>query len=457
MHFSKEYILKYNTAKEIIKSHLSSIEIELDRLEGVKGLNTIEECREFISNVIVEPFDSISEHIEKISFELNLLQMFCHEDVKNIIPSIIALEDMEEDEAFSKAKDIDWLIGIIGRDDRLDKSERYRLLDISEFNKKVRYFIHSTLAIVQNPLPITVLNKIKNNIKKGSMISTADVLSKDVNYCMSEVYRIKKSIEQFHILSNSDYGNWASEKISCEELKHYFEVYKHRFENYFFKEKIYNIKVNIFNELGTKNLSIPLDKIKEVIDVFLHNAAEELVDKEGDEGEFEKTIICTIKDINNKCCIEVQDNGRGIEADSIDKAFYSTKANSKNYGIGLDIAKKNSIIVKGELLMINDENSGAIFRLIFPYEIRVDQTGFGHKLNVVTIGQGGKKINAELEKITKEHISPRVIRASDDSAVKGLIKDKILDAVDVIVIEKDNSIINEWLKKSNFKGKLITA
>ncbi len=70
--FSKEYILKYNTAKEIIKSHLSSIEIELDRLEGVKGLNTIEECREFISNVIVEPFDSISDHIEKISFELNL-------------------------------------------------------------------------------------------------------------------------------------------------------------------------------------------------------------------------------------------------------------------------------------------------------------------------------------------------------------------------------------------------
>ena len=366
MHFFKEYVQNYNEKKEHINSILNNIESSLDVLLKVKNIKTIDECNEFIL-INKSIFEAIDKDITKIIENLNLLQNFCYEDIKNILPFIPEFKSLDEHEAFLKAKNIDYLIECIKNDREPNIYEKVNLLEIAEFNKKVRYFIHTTMAIAENPSAFIIQKKLEKNIKENQFIHEPMNLFMEVNSLMSEVYRIRRLLDQYHVLSNSSYGNWDSHSIEVKEIIDYLKIYKYRFEGFYFNENIYFIDLNIDDSTIQQDLklNIPLDKVKEIIDVLLHNAADELVSKELVLGKFDKKINCIINECDNNIIISIEDNGRGFEDSNLLKPFSTTKnGRFHNQGIGLDIASTNCMILSGKLEIENKENSGALFRLI---------------------------------------------------------------------------------------------
>lgn len=459
MHFFKEYVQNYNEKKEHINSILNNIESSLDVLLKVKNIKTIDECNEFIL-INKSIFEAIDKDIAKIIENLNLLQNFCYEDIKNILPFIPEFKSLDEHEAFLKAKNIDYLIECIKNDREPNIYEKVNLLEIAEFNKKVRYFIHTTMAIVENPSAFIIQKKLEKNIKENQFIHKPMNLFMEVNSLMSEVYRIRRLLDQYHVLSNSSYGNWDSHSIEVKEIIDYLKIYKYRFEGFYFNENIYFIDLNIDDSTIQHDLklNIPLDKVKEIIDVLLHNAADELVSKELVLGKFDKKINCIINECDNNIIISIEDNGRGFEDSNLLKPFSTTKnGRFHNQGIGLDIASTNCMILSGKLEIENKENSGALFRLIFPRDIKANTEIFKLKINIAVFGKSmntSKKLD-ELKEIHKDNY--RIVQINSIEDFNVFLKNASLKAIDIIIIDNNEKELNESMKKYFYKGQIIVV
>lgn len=459
MHFFKEYVQNYNEKKEHINSILNNIESSLDVLLKVKNIKTIDECNEFIL-INKSIFEAIDKDITKIIENLNLLQNFCYEDIKNILPFIPEFKSLDEHEAFLKAKNIDYLIECIKNDREPNIYEKVNLLEIAEFNKKVRYFIHTTMAIVENPSAFIIQKKLEKNINENQFIHEPMNLFMEVNSLMSEVYRIRRLLDQYHVLSNSSYGNWDSHSIEVKEIIDYLKIYKYRFEGFYFNENIYFIDLNIDDSTIQHDLklNIPLDKVKEIIDVLLHNAADELVSKELVLGKFDKKINCIINECDNNIIISIEDNGRGFEDSNLLKPFSTTKnGRFHNQGIGLDIASTNCMILSGKLEIENKENSGALFRLIFPRDIKANTEIFKLKINIAVFGKSmntSKKLD-ELKEIHKDNY--RIVQINSIEDFNVFLKNASLKAIDIIIIDNNEKELNESMKKYFYKGQIIVV
>lgn len=459
MHFFKEYVQNYNEKKEHINSILNNIESSLDVLLKVKNIKTIDECNEFVL-INKSIFEAIDKDITKIIENLNLLQNFCYEDIKNILPFIPEFKSLDEHEAFLKAKNIDYLIECIKNDREPNIYEKVNLLEIAEFNKKVRYFIHTTMAIAENPSAFIIQKKLEKNIKENQFIHEPMNLFMEVNSLMSEVYRIRRLLDQYHVLSNSSYGNWDSHSIEVKEIIDYLKIYKYRFEGFYFNENIYFIDLNIDDSTIQQDLklNIPLDKVKEIIDVLLHNAADELVSKELVLGKFDKKINCIINECDNNIIISIEDNGRGFEDSNLLKPFSTTKnGRFHNQGIGLDIASTNCMILSGKLEIENKENSGALFRLIFPRDIKANTEIFKLKINIAVFGKSmntSKKLD-ELKEIHKDNY--RIVQINSIEDFNVFLKNASLKAIDIIIIDNNEKELNESMKKYFYKGQIIVV
>lgn len=425
----------------------------------VKNIKTIDECKEFIL-VNKSIFETIDKDITKIIENLNLLQNFCYEDIKNILPFIPEFKSLDEHEAFLKAKNIDYLIECIKNDREPNIYEKVNLLEIAEFNKKVRYFIHTTMAIVENPSAFIIQKKLEKNIKENQFIHEPMNLFMEVNSLMSEVYRIRRLLDQYHVLSNSSYGNWDSHSIEVKEIIDYLKIYKYRFEGFYFNENIYFIDLNIDDSTIQRDLklNIPLDKVKEIIDVLLHNAADELVSKELVLGKFDKKMNCIINECDNNIIISIEDNGRGFEDSNLLKPFSTTKnGRFHNQGIGLDIASTNCMILSGKLEIENKENSGALFRLIFPRDIKANTEIFKLKINIAVFGKSmntSKKLD-ELKEIHKDNY--RIVQINSIEDFNVFLKNASLKAIDIIIIDNNEKELNESMKKYFYKGQIIVV
>lgn len=457
MHFFKEYIENYNETKSKLNIILNGIEKHLDSLLSVKSLVSIEDCQNFLhSNE--DSFDAINKGVRDIVETLNLLQVFCYDDIKKILPFIVEFKSLDEHEAFLKAKNIDYLIECIKKEHDTKTYEKNNILDIAEFNKKVRYFIHTTMAIVENPSAYIIQRKLQKNIKENRFVNSAEDLYSEVNYLLSEVYRIKRLLEQYHILSNSSYGNWSSSDVKIKEIVDYLNIYKHRFEGFYFEENIYPINVEIKNNIPEeKIIHVPVDRIKEIIDVLLHNAADELVSKEIELGQFEKKIVSELNETESEIILNIQDNGRGFEDDSLLKAFASTKKTRfHNQGIGLDIANTNCMIISGKLEIKNStETGGAIFTLKFPMNVKANTDIFRLKINIAVFGHSKKTLEKmeELKKIYKDN--NRIIQINTSDEFKTYLQNASLGAIDIAIIDTKEKNLSSAFKKHLFKGQVF--
>jgi hypothetical protein len=455
MHFVKEYISKYNNTKENIKLRINDIERDLDLLCGIKGVKDIEELEYFYENIFSKKYVIIELNIKFIIDYLDEIQKFCYEDINKVIPHLKSLEELPKQEAFKKAKNIDWLIETIKSEEQLTRNEKRNLLDISEFNKKIRYFVHSTLAFTENPLPIVAKTKLLENNKEKKFIYSPENLYDDICYCLAECLRIRRAVEQFYILTNVDYGDWNSINTDVEDLVNYLSIYKHRFLGYYYGEKNYHIDVAIDNRVNEKLiLYIPIVKVKEVIDVLMHNAAEELILKELEALKiFDKKINCVLENDENFIILKIIDNGRGVKNDEVNTPFFSSKNTIKNNGIGLDIANKNTTILKGKIESVNNEDEGATFIFTFPIRNEIEQDGFKKKIIILILGENSKFTDI-VKDLNKRFEDTKIIRTPTISTLIETLSKNELEFINIIVKEKNKYKSNNFLY-NEFKGELI--
>lgn len=455
MHLRKEYLSSYNIAKEIMKKYLTSNEEELDKLLGIKSLTTVQECKDYLNGVFAEAFNNIEVNVNLVIEELNKLQTFCYEDITKAIPLVKELNELSKEEAFVQAKNINWLIKCI-EDSDIKEYDKKVMLEIAEFNKKIRYFIHTTLAIAENCLPFATKKKLERNVVKNEMQISAIDMYKDIAYCLSEVHRIKNLIEQFHLLSNVDYGNWNSQKVFALDIYSYVKLYQSRFQSIFYNENLFEIDLDVEMNCENIQLEIPLDKVKEVIDVILHNAKEELIEKElTDKLIFEKKIKCSLFVENDKFVVLVEDNGRGISNTNIDQPFVSTKMFKKNnHGIGLDIARNISIILSGNIDKYNIEPNGAAFKFSFPIIKKIDLTNFGNKVNILVIGTS-ESLFKKCEEIQSKYKLNRVLSIKTEEEYNEFLKNNGLNSIDVVIKTKHESFASNIVNNHLFKAELV--
>lgn len=459
MHFFKEYIENYNNTREELNHILNNIEHELDKLLTIRDIKTIDECKMFLVNN-ENSIDCINININNIVQKLNDLQMFCYEDIKNILPFIPEFLSLDEKDAFLKAKNIDFLIECIKSDNKENIYERNNLLEIAEFNKKVRYFIHTTLAIVENPSAYVIQKKLEKNIKQNSFIYDVEDLFYEVNYLLSEVYRIKRLLEQYYILSNPSYGNWTSSNTDIKDIVNYINIYKERFKGFYFNEKLYFIELNIINNIqNEKKLFLPIDKLKEIIDVLLHNAADELVSKEIETSGFDKKIICEFDEYNDNIIIKISDNGRGFNNhEDILNPFVTTKSTKfHNQGIGLDIANTNCILISGKLEKENLESGGALFKVTIPKNIIVNTDAFKYKINIAVFSKS-KDANDKLEELKILYKdSNRIIYINSIDELNMFLQNASISAIDIIILDKNDIFYRNRLERNSFKGQMFVV
>ena len=105
--------------------------------------------------------------------------------------------------------------------------------------------------------------------------------------------------------------------------------------------------------------------ITEVFTNLFRNAVETIQMKNNEVGHIRVTLSCE----NGLAVIEVLDDGNGIKKSDIGQIFsvlYSTKHNSKNWGIGLSYVKKVIDIYNGYIYVKSKPGEYACFQVILP-------------------------------------------------------------------------------------------
>ncbi len=132
--------------------------------------------------------------------------------------------------------------------------------------------------------------------------------------------------------------------------------------------------IEVFGELDTSLPEFMLDHnaIHSALMNLISNAIDSCRDKEYEEGAKGKVFVRTFSDNENIFAnLQVEDNGKGIKPEEIEKIFdlfYSTKA-SKGNGLGLPITKK-VVEQHGGSIEVNSElGKGTTFLIRLPLKI----------------------------------------------------------------------------------------
>ena len=126
-----------------------------------------------------------------------------------------------------------------------------------------------------------------------------------------------------------------------------------------------NVKVNLSLQEPFTTVSIPEDKLKQILLNIIINA------KDAFKGDFFKRIRTPVIKINGervkkKYVIEIEDNGVGVEKrkeELIFQPFYSTKG---RLGLGLSISRKILDNYKGSIRLKSQNREGATFVIELP-------------------------------------------------------------------------------------------
>ncbi|WP_457564055.1 sensor histidine kinase [Caminibacter pacificus] len=123
-----------------------------------------------------------------------------------------------------------------------------------------------------------------------------------------------------------------------------------------------NIKIKNHLKCKRKIKTYP-NELKQVLLNLIKNAEDILIERKIENPK----IIIEIFENDDKCIIEVKDNGGGVDEEYQDKIFepYFTTKNEKN-GTGLGLYMSKNIVEKrlgGEILQYND-TEGAVFRIV---------------------------------------------------------------------------------------------
>ncbi len=136
------------------------------------------------------------------------------------------------------------------------------------------------------------------------------------------------------------------------------------------KEKPIEFKVNVAKDIPDI-LYGDMGKVKEIITNLLTNAA-----KYTEKGFIELSIMCVNANDKSKLVISVEDSGRGIKADKIDKLFTKFQrldedrnTTLEGTGLGLAITKSLTEMMGGKIVVQSKYGSGSKFTVYLTQKI----------------------------------------------------------------------------------------
>jgi signal transduction histidine kinase len=192
--------------------------------------------------------------------------------------------------------------------------------------------------------PLTEINAVAMKIDADFTTRRLDVksLELDLQRIENVTNHLSQTVDSFstYFKESKELDSTTIEKILCKALD-------------IMKSKLENIDVEIVIE-DRRTMLLNTSDFIQVILVVLNNA----IDAMNLKNIVDKKITICIKQVEQRSILEIEDNGKGIKKEILDKIFepyFTTKFKSDGIGIGLYMAKRLvEDSLKGE---INAENT----------------------------------------------------------------------------------------------------
>ena len=213
------------------------------------------------------------------------------------------------------------------------------LAEMGKFSLMIAHEVKNPLSIIKSSLDI---------LKKDSKLSHSATM---VRYMEDEIRRLNSLIEDFLSFAHPVRPSFRHVDMNAllRQIVMGFEIQK--------AESPVELHSHIPSE--PCHAFVDPDLINRAICNILKNAFE----ANGDKGAVTITVTCR----NDTWCVDIQDQGQGIDVKNIDKIFepfFTTR--SKGTGLGLAYASQVITIHNGAINATNREEGGALFRVEIP-------------------------------------------------------------------------------------------
>ena len=155
-----------------------------------------------------------------------------------------------------------------------------------------------------------------------------------------------------------------SRKISTEYDVHINELLQETISFLENEAQINNITINLQLDATLPKLRTDGAQVQQVLLNLIDNS----LDAVGSNGQIDITTSTIAKEI----CIQIADNGPGIDAEALEKIwepFFTTKEAGKGTGLGLSICSDIVNKLGGSITAVNKPQGGALFTLKFPVRV----------------------------------------------------------------------------------------
>ncbi|TPV57874.1 HAMP domain-containing histidine kinase [Aestuariibacter sp. GS-14] len=128
------------------------------------------------------------------------------------------------------------------------------------------------------------------------------------------------------------------------------------------KDRDFTLEID--NHAKTLQLSFDHQRLKQVVAILLDNACK--------YSAPQTPVIVSLKQINNRACIDIKDFGEGISPSDINhifERFVRFKHKSEGLGLGLAIAKAIVEAHGGEIRVSSTPGEGALFQVYLPMDV----------------------------------------------------------------------------------------
>ena len=300
----------------------------------------------------------------------------------------------------------------------------------------------------------------------NAIVGLSEDICKYENAVPKEVIEDSKDIQNASLILLDIVGNILDiNKIESDTLE--------LVENpYHFKEEIENLVKVVSTRIGDKDVSLNVDisedipseligdrkYVKSIVNNLLTNSI-----KYTDKGRINLRVKCINKDDVCNLVITVEDTGRGIKSEDIDKLFSKfEKLGEKNSsiegtGLGLAITKKLVEKMNGKINVQSIYGTGSIFMVTIPQKISnevekisekdetINKVDFNNKKILIV---DDNKLNLKVVRKALEDYNFEIDEASDGIECLNRVKNKDYDLIlmDIMMPNMDGE---EALRKLN--------
>lgn len=226
-------------------------------------------------------------------------------------------------------------------------------IELAKTNKELDRFVYSASHDMRAPL--------------SSLLGLIDVAEKsddpaDLPMCFSMMKKRIGTMEGF-IREVTDYSRNTRLEITNSDIPLH-DFFNQAFDNLEFSFPKGTLR---FENKIAKGLTLYTDpnRIKVVVNNLLSNAI-----KYSDPLKSERVITCNAEIVSNKVCIEISDNGLGIEEEHVEKIFemfYRASDQSEGSGLGLYIVSETLQRLKGTISCKSKIGEGTTFTICLPF------------------------------------------------------------------------------------------